>query len=124
LCSRGRSRSNAPKSQLTDNRQRARSARHQAFPQDRVERALALNVGLVAAALSPAARRAIDGLASDVDAFHVKGREVYWLCQQKQSDSKFSNAIFERTLKTRSTFRGAKTMTRLAERLTAAKTRN
>jgi len=93
-------------------------AKHSAFPAARVARAAALNVGMTAAALSPAARKALDGLSSEIDVFHVNGREVYWLCQKKQSDSKFSNALLEKTLKTRSTFRGINTMVRLAARLT------
>ena len=92
-------------------------ANHAAFPPARVAGAAALNVGITASVLSPVARKALDGLASEIDVFHVNGREVYWLCQKKQSDSKFSNALFEKTLKTRSTFRGINTMLRLAKRI-------
>ena len=37
-------------------------------------------------------------LKTDIDDFHVQGREVYWLCRVKQSDSKFSNVVLEKTL--------------------------
>lgn len=58
--------------------------------------------------------RALMALRSEVDDFHVHGREVYWLCLKKQSESKFSNASFERALKVRVTFRSVNTVARLA----------
>jgi hypothetical protein len=53
-------------------------------------------------------------LRTDIDDFHVNGREVYWLCKKKQSDSKFSNVRFEKALQIRATFRGVSTVTKLA----------
>ncbi len=53
-------------------------------------------------------------LKSDIDDFRVNGREVYWLCKLKQSDSKFSNMLFEKRLNVRVTFRGINTVARLA----------
>jgi len=53
----------------------------------------------------------------DADDFH--GREMCWLCTRKQSESKFSNARFERALKLSATFRGLNTITRLAEKHSA-----
>jgi uncharacterized protein (DUF1697 family) len=55
-------------------------------------------------------------LKTAIDDFHVHGREVYWLTKDKQSESTFSNALFERTLKVRATFRGMSTVTRLVAR--------
>jgi uncharacterized protein (DUF1697 family) len=49
-----------------------------------------------------------------VDAFRASGREVWWLCQVKQSESTFSNAVFEKALKVKATFRGFNTLQRLA----------
>ena len=54
------------------------------------------------------------GMKSEIDEFHMRGREVFWLCKAKQSDSKFSNMRFEKTLQTRATFRGVNTVTKLA----------
>lgn len=92
-------------------------AQHEAFPASKVAKCLALNVAMTSAALTAPARKAVDGLSTDVDAFHVNGREVYWMCQQKQSESKFSNAVLEKALKVRSTVRGINTMQRLAKKL-------
>jgi hypothetical protein len=53
---------------------------------------------------------------NEIDDFHVHGREVYWLCQIKQSESKFSNAAFEKIIGRRATFRGINTIQRMAEK--------
>lgn len=55
--------------------------------------------------------------AIEVDDFHVHGRELYWLTKDKQSESTFSNGLFERTVKVRATFRGIGTVTRLVATL-------
>jgi len=58
-------------------------------------------------------------LKTDIDDFHVHGREVYWLCLKKQSESKFSNVVLEKTLGMRSTMRGIKTIKKIAEKYVA-----
>ena len=57
---------------------------------------------------------ALLALKTDVDNFQAIGREVYWLCRKKQSESKFSNAVFEKTLRIKATFRGLSTISKLA----------
>jgi uncharacterized protein (DUF1697 family) len=52
-------------------------------------------------------------LRTDIDDFHVHGRELYWLCQKKQSDSTFSNAVLEKTLGRPSTIRGVNTIQKI-----------
>lgn len=89
-------------------------ARRQPFSPASMATAAAVNVGLLKEPLPPAMRAALASLRTDVDDFHVDGRELYWICQKKQSESKISNAVFERTLKVRATFRGMRTMERLA----------
>jgi uncharacterized protein (DUF1697 family) len=74
-----------------------------------------VNVALLAAPLTKEQKAALAELRTDLDDFTVKGREVWWLCQAKQSGSKFSNAVFERKLKTRTTFRRASMLVKLAE---------
>jgi uncharacterized protein (DUF1697 family) len=92
-------------------------ARYQPFPAADVRRAAALNVAFVGAPVSPEGRRAIDALTTGIDTFHVRGREVFWMCLKKQSESRFSNAVLERTLKVPSTIRGVNTLVRLAAKL-------
>ena len=93
---------------------------HRAFPAARVAAAGALNVGLLATPLGAAGRKAMLALRTDVDDFHVHGREIYWLCQTKQSQSTFSNAVLERRLGVRSTWRSVNTMQRLAKKFPPA----
>ena len=71
-------------------------------------------VGFLAKPLDAAAVRGLMAFKTDIDDFSVKGREVYWLCRKKQSESTFSNAGMERALKVRATFRGMNTVARLA----------
>ena len=78
-----------------------------------------MNVAFLAGPVSPAGRRAVEALTSDVDTFHVQGREIHWMCLRRQSESDFSNAVLERELQGRSTIRGVNTLARLAARLAA-----
>lgn len=84
------------------------------FPAAEMEAAAALNVGLLKEPLPAATRAALTGLRTDIDDFHANGAELYWICRTRQSQSKISNAVLERTLKVKATFRGMKTMEKLA----------
>ena len=64
-----------------------------------------VNVCFLQSEISPAQSAEILTLSSDVDGFECDGREVYWMCQTRQSGSKLSNAVLERKLKARSTLR-------------------
>jgi uncharacterized protein (DUF1697 family) len=87
------------------------------FPPAQIKTALALNVGFLAAPLAKDAHAMLMSLQTPLDTFHVNGREIYWLSKAKQSESKISNAVLERALKTRSTFRGMNTIVRLTSKL-------
>jgi uncharacterized protein (DUF1697 family) len=82
-----------------------------------VAAASAFFVGFLATAPDATALQTIARFNTDIDRFHVHGREMYWLSRQRQSDSTFSNAVFERSLRVRSTFRGISTLQRLNARL-------
>ena len=88
-------------------------ASYHPFPKPAVQRAKAFSVGFLAAPLDASASRILMALKTEIDSFHVHGREVYWLCKDKQSDSTFSNALFEKATNCRATFRGMNTVTRL-----------
>jgi uncharacterized protein (DUF1697 family) len=90
------------------------------FTAARRKAAGALCVGFLAQPLDPTGVKALMALRTDDDDFHVNGREIYWICRTGQGVSKFSNALFERMVKARTTFRGMNTMTRLAAKLTDA----
>ncbi len=89
-------------------------ARHQSFPASQIKTAAALNVAFMAEPLTAGAKASLNGLKTEIDDFHVNGREVYWLCRKRQSESRFTNMIFEKTLKVRATFRGINTVEKLA----------
>lgn len=88
-------------------------ASYQPFPKPEVQRAKTLAVGFLTAPLEASAKRIVMALRTEIDSFHVHGREVYWLSKKKQSDSTFSNARFEKATNCRATFRGLSTVTRL-----------
>jgi uncharacterized protein (DUF1697 family) len=88
-------------------------AAYRPFSKALMDTAGALNVAFLKEPLSATARKKLTTLKSEIDDFHVDGREVYWLCKVKQSESKFSNTLFERALGVRATFRGIGTVRKL-----------
>lgn len=52
---------------------------------------------------------------TETDSFHAEGREIHWFCQTRTSDSKFSGAVLEKTLRQPATFRNITTVRKLAE---------
>ncbi|MBX7185594.1 MAG: DUF1697 domain-containing protein [Vicinamibacteria bacterium] len=94
-------------------------ARYQPFPAAAMASAVSLSVGLLKEPLPKAARAALLKLRTDIDDFHVNGSELYWICLSRQSESRISNAVFERALKVKATFRGRRTMERLAAKYPA-----
>jgi uncharacterized protein (DUF1697 family) len=89
-------------------------ANYKPFRQSDLDAAAALNVAFLSDVLGASSRRKLTALRTDIDDFHVHGRELYWLCRKKQSESTFSNAVLEKTLGTRSTLRGANTVRQIA----------
>lgn len=92
-------------------------ARYQAFTPAALDAAAAHNVAFLAEPLSDHARKLLMDFKNDIDDFHVHGREVYWLCLKKQSESTFSNVRMEKALKISATFRGMNTIVKLAAKL-------
>jgi uncharacterized protein (DUF1697 family) len=91
-------------------------ASYKPFADAQMRSAGALCVGFLAEPLGKAATRTLMAFKTSIDDFHGHGREVYWLCRKKQSESTFHNARFERALNIRATFRGVNTVSRLAAR--------
>jgi uncharacterized protein (DUF1697 family) len=99
-------------------REVASLARCKPFPEAAMRAAQSVNVGFVASPIDAPTRAALMALTTEIDTFHIDGREIYWMCKKRQSESKISNVVLERALKIRSTFRGLNTVVRLAEKLT------
>jgi uncharacterized protein (DUF1697 family) len=89
-------------------------ATYQPFSPSAMTAAQALNIAFLAEAPDAAAQQKLLALKTDIDDFHVHGREVYWLCRRKQSESTFSNAVLEKTLRRPSTIRGDGTIQKMA----------
>ncbi len=91
-------------------------AKYKPFKQGDLDAATALNIAFIAESLDNQSTKKLMACKSDIDDFHVHGREVYWLCLKKQSDSKFSNAVLEKATGRRSTLRGVSTVQKIAEK--------
>ena len=94
-------------------------AQVQPFSPSALKSAQALNVAFLADALDAASQKKLMALKTDIDDFHVQGREVYWLCRRKQSESTFSNAVLEKAVGRPSTMRGIRTIQKIAAKYTA-----
>jgi uncharacterized protein (DUF1697 family) len=99
---------------LRTDREVADISTYNAFSRAQVAACGALYVAFVAAPLDDEGRKYVMSLKTDIDDFHVNGRELYWMCRLKQGESTFSNARFEKALKIRATFRNINTVARLA----------
>ena len=73
-----------------------------------------LYIGFLADQPSKQAIQKLMSFATDVDNFDVKGREIFWLCRTKFSDSKFSGALLEKTIGMPTTLRNSNTVKKLA----------
>ncbi len=91
-------------------------AKYKPFPPSKLETAAALNIGFLADPLNEDAKQKLMALRTEIDDFHVHGREIYWVCLKKQSDSKISNVTIEKALGVKSTLRGVNTVNKLAEK--------
>ena len=94
----------------------AEISKYKPFPQSQLDAAMALNIGFLADTLDNNSIQKLMSLRTDIDDFHVHGREIYWLCRKKQSDSKISNVVIEKTLGIKSTLRGVNTVNKMAEK--------
>jgi uncharacterized protein (DUF1697 family) len=94
----------------------AKIAAYQPFTPAEIKAATAFNVAFLAAPLDAKSKQKVMALRTDIDTFRVHGREVYWLCRKKQSESAFSNGTLEKTLGMSSTMRGVSTIKKLVEK--------
>lgn len=96
----------------------ARLVAHQPFPAATFKAAVAFNIAFLGHPPEATAARRLLALQTEIDTLAVHGREVYWLCRKKQSDSTFSNAVLEKTLGQPATLRGFNTLQKLAASIT------
>ena len=89
-------------------------ANYQPFAQTDVASAHAVYVGFIAEGPSEAERQKVLSLNTKDDEFHLNGREVYWLCRTKFSDSKISGPLMAKALGIPATLRNTSTIKKLA----------
>ena len=92
---------------------------YQPFPPAQFAAAAAYNVAFLKQPLDQPSQFKLQALRTELDDFRVHQRELYWLCRVRQSQSKFSNAVLEKTTSQSSTLRGMNTILKLVERYPA-----
>jgi uncharacterized protein (DUF1697 family) len=60
------------------------------------------------------AQRTLMAFRSTVNDFRVHGREIYWLCRTRTTQSGFSGALLEKAIGMPATLRNATTVRRMA----------
>lgn len=92
-------------------------AEHKAFPESELnDKGHTLYIGFMANEPSDAAKCALPALCSKVDDLHVHGREVYWLCRTKFSESQITGAQLAKVLGMATTLRNVTTVRKLAKK--------
>ena len=71
-------------------------------------------IGFLKAEPAADARRRFEALSSDLDRLRVDGREAYWVCRTRMSDSAVSSARLEKILGAPATFRNVTTVRKIA----------
>jgi len=94
-------------------------AKQKPFPEAQISKAGAFCIGFLTAPLDAKAKQRLLALETGIDHFRTHGREVYWLCEHRQAESKFSNNVFEKATGARVTFRGTNTVVKLAAKANA-----
>jgi uncharacterized protein (DUF1697 family) len=89
---------------------------YQPFSNEALKTAQVVNVGFVNSVLDAGVVEQAMGFRTDVDDFHFQGREVYWLCRIRTSDSKFPAKKFEKIIGGSMTWRNMNTVVRLADK--------
>jgi uncharacterized protein (DUF1697 family) len=98
----------------------AAAAAHQPFAEaDPVPAGQTLNVVFLKAAPDAEVRRRVLELATDYDELHFHGRELYWWCHGRSSDTLIKPGRMERALGMPSSSRNVTTVRRLAAKYTA-----
>lgn len=88
-------------------------AHHSAFATAELGKAQALNIAFLKQPLGVQAQQKLAAFKTDIDDFSSNGRELYWLCRKKQSESTFSNVRLEKALGIQATFRGINTVQKM-----------
>lgn len=94
-------------------------AAHEPFAAEEVAVAHAVYVGFLKSPPGDAQHALVHGFRTPTDELAVNGREVWWLCRTRFSESEFSAQRLEKALGLVTTFRNATTVRAVAARLSA-----
>jgi uncharacterized protein (DUF1697 family) len=95
-------------------------AAHEPFAAEDVNEALGVYVGFLKEPPGPEQHALVHGFRTPTDELAVSGREVWWLCRIRSSDSDFSGGKLEKALGLRATFRNLTTVRAVAARLSGS----
>ena len=96
-------------------------AAENAFPSEEIAaEGAAVYIAFLQSAPNKAAAETLTGHQGQVDEFKIRGREIYWLCRKRFSDSEFSGAKLEKILGMRMTVRNSTTVRKLTAKLSIA----
>lgn len=86
------------------------------FPEEEMGAKSALYVSFLRDKPDAAAQAELVALSSEIDVFHVQGRQAFWLRHRHRGESKLTNATLERILDTQATRRNANTVRRIVKK--------
>lgn len=90
-------------------------ANYQPFPAAELgSEGASLYIAFLQGVPSDEGRQKVMGYRTLADDFHIHGREFYWLCRTRMSDSTFSGALLEKALGMPATMRNSTTVRKLA----------
>ena len=93
----------------------AATALHPAFPASGAgEPGYPLYIAFTRTLVRDEAERTLLGLRTDIDDFHVNGREIYWACRSSISQSPFTGGRLEKIIGMPATMRNVTTVRKLA----------
>lgn len=78
-----------------------------------------LYIAFLKAAPTAAAQQKLLAYRTEIDDFHIREREVYWLCRTRMGDSTFSAALLEKIIGAPATLRNVTTVRKLAAKYAA-----
>jgi uncharacterized protein (DUF1697 family) len=99
----------------------AKIAGYRPFPRSKFDETWHSNIIFLADSLNEKLKENVNALGTNMDAFEVHGREIYWRRRRKQNGALFSTVSLERVLGSAFTVRGANTIKRIVSKYCSSK---
>lgn len=98
-------------------------AAHEPFSPEAMAHTMVMNVAFTDVDLGEEHRVQLEKFCSELSDFAAHGREVYWRCSVRQSDSGFQSQKFEKLMGVAATWRNMNTVRRLTAKYPATSTK-